>query len=197
MSLHKTQEALLDLLKQHVSSPLTMREIQAELNISSTSVVAHHIQKLEQKGYLKRNPHNSRDYQILSQPEKLIEYLNLYGPAQCGRNGSMLDENPIDKIPIASKILNFPATEGFMVRAKGDSMEPDIKSGDLIIARKQNFAYNGDTIICVYEENVLVKRYFNDKKNITLVSNNIKHPPILVNDYFKIEGIVKNIIKYN
>lgn len=197
MSLHKTQKALLDLLKQNISSPLTMRELQSELDISSTSVVAHHIQKLEQKGYLKRNPHNPRDYQILSEPEKSIEYLNLYGLAQCGRNGSMLDGNPIDRIPISSKILKFPAAEGFMVRAKGGSMEPDIFSGDLIIARKQNFAQNGETVVCVYDEKVLVKRYYQTGNNITLVSSNRMHEPIIVKSELRIDGVVKNVIKYN
>lgn len=196
--LHNNQVSLLKLLDEHIDNPLTIRQIQESLNFSSSSMVAHHIQKLEQKGYLKRNPHNPRDYQVFINPERPIVYLNLYGHAQCGKNGTILDGNPIDKIPIASRLLKFPANEGFIVTAKGNSMEPLIKEGDLVIAHKKNQALNGDNIVCVYGEKVLIKKFFKQSDMITLSSlNSENHSPIIVDDYFKIEGVVKNIIKYS
>ncbi|WP_406683198.1 winged helix DNA-binding protein [Seonamhaeicola sp. MEBiC1930] len=196
--LHENQVALLELLNEQIDNPLTIRQIQEALNFSSSSVVAHHIQKLEQKGYLKRNPHNPRDYQIFLNPEKPIIYLNLYGNAQCGKNGTILDGNPQDKIPIASRLLKFPANDGFIVTAKGNSMEPFIKEGDLVIAQKKNNAENGEKIVCVYGEKVLIKKFFKHNDTITLTSlNSEHHPPIIVDDYFKIEGIVKNVLKYS
>ncbi|WP_298536329.1 S24 family peptidase [uncultured Algibacter sp.] len=196
--LHNNQIALLKLLNEQVDNPLTIRQIQENLKLSSSSVVAHHIQKLEQKGYLKRNPHNPRDYQVFLNPERPIIYLNLYGHAQCGKNGTILDGNPIDKIPIASRLLKFPAHEGFIVTARGNSMEPFIKEGDLVIAQKKNEALNGDKIICVYGEKVLIKKFFKQNETISLTSLNSEgHPPIIVDDYFKIEGVVKNVLKYS
>lgn len=195
--LHKNQILLLKLLEQNIENPLTIREIQNVLDFSSPSVVAHHIQQLEKKGYLKRNPNNPKDYQIFLNPDKPIVKLNQYGNAQCGPNGSILDGNPIDRIPIATKILKFPASEAFIVTAKGDSMEPRIHEGDLIIAQKRSIANNGEIIVCVYGEQVLVKKYFQTDTYKSLVSiNGEKYPPIIVNDYFKIEGVVRNIIKY-
>lgn len=196
--LHENQIALLKLLNEQIDNPLTIRQIQEALNFSSSSVVAHHIQKLEQKGYLKRNPNNPRDYQIFLNPEKPIIYLSLYGTAQCGKNGTILDGNPIDKIPIASRLLKFPSNEGFIVTAKGNSMEPFIKEGDLVIAQKKNEATNGEKIVCVYGEKVLIKKFFKHNNTITLTSlNSEEHPPIIVDDYFKIEGVVKNVLKYS
>lgn len=196
--LHKNQISLLKLLEQNIDNPLTIREIQFALDFSSPSVVAHHIQQLEKKGYLKRNPNNPKDYQIFLNPEKPIVYLNQYGNAQCGPNGSILDGNPIDRIPIASKLLKFPAIEAFIVTAKGDSMEPRIHEGDLVITQKKKTAHNGEIIVCVYGEEVLIKKIFQSDAHVTLVSiNGEKYPPIIVNQYFKIEGIVRNIIKYN
>ena len=75
----KLEKKLLEILRVNIDSPLTMVELKDELNVSSTSVVFHHIQQLERKGYLKRNPNNSKDYQILTDPEKPIVYINLYG----------------------------------------------------------------------------------------------------------------------
>ncbi|MDP1728281.1 MAG: S24 family peptidase [Bacteroidota bacterium] len=169
-----TQELLLELLKKYQEYPLTIRELQEELTISSPSVIYHHIQQLEKKGYLKRNPHNPKDYSILSDPDKPIVYLNQYGFAQCGPSGSILDGNPIDRVPIASRLLKFPAEEAFLVEAKGDSMEPKIYSGDLIIARKQNHAESGDIIVCVNNLETLIKNYV-FKNDQCILRRNIFH----------------------
>lgn len=198
--LHKNQVSLLKLLEQNIESPLTIREIQNALDFSSPSVVAHHIQQLEKKGYLKRNPNNPRDYKVFLIPEKEIVILHQYGNAQCGPNGSILDGNPVDKIPIASKLLKFPASEAFIVSAKGDSMEPRIHEGDLLISQRMSNPNNGDIVVCVLGEEVIVKKFFHQDNRIILISiNSEKHPPIPVyeNDYLKIEGVVRNIIKYN
>lgn len=198
-NLHKNQVLLLRILEQNIESPLTIRDIQNELGFSSPSVVAHHIQQLEKKGYLKRNQSNPKDYQIFTNPDNPIVYLNQYGNAQCGPNGSILDGNPIDKIPIASRLLKFPANEGFIVSAKGNSMYPQINEGDLVIAQKSHIANDGETIVCVLGEQVLIKKFFKQNEHITLISTNNENysPIIIVDDYFKIVGIVKNIIKYN
>jgi repressor LexA len=196
--LHKKQIELLKFLETNIEDPKTIREIKDALDISSTSVVHHHIHQLEKKGYLKRNPNNLRDYQLLKNPEKPIVYINQYGLAQCGKeNASILDGNPIDRIPIASRLLKFPANEAFIVIAKGDSMKPDIKEGDLVIAQKKNLANNGDIIVCVNGEEAIIKKYYKIDKQILLRSiNNEKHPPFPAANNFRIEGIVRNIIKY-
>ena len=54
--LHSTQQKLLELLKNNITNPLTVRELQEELRISSPSVVHDHIQQLETNGYLRRKP---------------------------------------------------------------------------------------------------------------------------------------------
>ena len=58
MELHKVQRSLLDLLKQNAGDPLTIRELQSLLDLSSPSLVHHHITQLEKKKFLKRNPNN-------------------------------------------------------------------------------------------------------------------------------------------
>lgn len=196
-ALHFSQEALLKLLRNNIDSPLTMRELQLELGLASPSVVHHHIQQLEKKGYLKRNPINTKDYIVMGDPEKSIVYINKYGLAQCGPKGSILNGNPIDKIPIASRLLKFPSDEAFIVEAKGSSMEPKIKQGDIIIARKQMTAENNDIVICVNDSVVIIKIYKKEGKNISLHSSNEKaFPPIAAAKDLRIEGIVRHILHY-
>jgi repressor LexA len=195
--LHQNQQGLLDLLKTHAEAPLTMAELMEELNVSSTSVVHHHILQLERKGYLKRNPSNPRDYQLLSEPDKPIVYLNFYGHAQCGPNGTLLDGNPEDRIPIASRLLKFPATEGFMVKAKGNSMSPVIEAGDLVIAQQAATASNGETIICTNSGETMIKIYQRDNSTVILNSaNSLQYGPFVAAADFRIVGILRNVIKY-
>ena len=196
--LHPTQKQLLELLSKQIDDPLTYREIMDMLDISSTSVVAHHIGQLEKKGYIFRNPSNPRDYQILTgEPEKQVAYMNLYGLVYCGATGSLLDGNPIDRIPIPTRILNFPSKEGFLVEAKGDSMSPKIKEGDIVIARKDTRVESGTVAVCINQGEAIVKKVEIGKDNLFLVSYNPEYQPILAAEDFRVVGEVKGVFSHN
>lgn len=197
LKLHPQQVTLLNLLRKNIDNPLTVRELQDELGMSSTSVVQHHIGQLEKKGYLKRNHDNPRDYQILSDPERPITYLNLYGLAQCGPNGSILDGTPIDRIPIASRLIKFPVEEAFLVEASGKSMIPKINPGDLVIVQKQKHAASGDIVVCVNDESVLIKRFIKTGEKVILHSENNDFLPFLASEKLVIEGIVRGIFQFH
>ena len=192
--LHPTQEKLLQLLEDNIDDPLTMRELQEQLGLSTPSLVMHHVQQLEKKGYLKRNPDNSQDYHLLKNPEKPVMYLNMYGLAQCGPNGAILDGTVLERIPVATKLLPFPATEAFLVRARGDSMEPKIKEGDIIIARKTNSVENGKLVVCVNSGEALIKRFYRAGDRVLLESENRQYSPFVAADDFRIEGEVRGVI---
>lgn len=193
--LHQIQQQLLELLTKNSDKLLTIREMQQILGISSTSGVVRHLAQLEKKGYLKRNPYNPRDYKVLDQsPEKEIAWLNLYGLAQCGKNGTLLDNHPIDRIPIATRLLSFPSFEAFLVKAKGDSMAPRIKEGDLVIGKRTDKFENGMLAVCVSDGESLIKRIQKDGNSIILTSLNVEFPPFLASDDFRIVGEVKGVI---
>ncbi len=192
--LHKAQEKLIEILSKNMDEPLTVRELQDLIGASSTSVVVHHMSQLEKKGYLKKNPNNSRDYQILKRPDKEIAYLNLYGLAACGPEGSILDGNPIDRIPVSTKLLSFPASKAFMVKAKGDSMLPKINPGDFVVVEKSNKAENGVTALCVNDGQVLIKKINLQNKKVILVSLNTEFEPFIAADDFRVEGIIRGVI---
>jgi repressor LexA len=197
-TLHPSQKKLLDILKKTITDPLTIRELCVRLNVSSPSVVHHHILQLVKKGYLKRNPSNPTDYQVLSDsPDASIVYLNLYGLAQCGPNGSILDGNPVDSIPISSRLLSVPASEAFLVKARGDSMSPRINEKDLVIAKRSDQAPDGAIIVCVNNEKALIKKLCSHGKTRFLTSINQKYAPIPALKDFRIEGIVKGVISNN
>lgn len=198
-NLPTVQKKLLNLLIKNIDEPLTVREMQDILDISSTSVVAYHLSQLERKGYLKKNPYNPRDYQILKDsPEKQVTYLNVYGLAHCGPSGSVLDGNPIERLPISTRLLTFPSSDGFLVKAKGDSMSPKISEGDLVIAKRTQDIDNGRIAVCVNNGEALIKKIQKEKTNgserTILVSLNPAYVPFLAADDFRVEGEVRGII---
>ena len=194
--LHPTQQELLRLLATNVSDPLSLRALQSEVGASSPSVIAHHLGQLEKKGYLKRNPNDPRDYVVIEdEPEAEITTINLYGLARCGLGGSILSGDPLDRLPIASRLLSFPAGEAFMVKAKGDSMLPRIAEGDYVIARKTQVPEIGRVYVCVNNEECLIKivRQFEGQTYLESL-NRDKHPMFKAADDFRVEGEVKHVL---
>ncbi len=194
--LHRSQQLLLELLADPSDEPLTVRELQDRIGASSTSVVVHHLQQLEKKGYLKRNPYNPRDYKVVeSGPEDEVALLNIYGLARCGPGGSILDGNPIDRVPIASRLLSVPAAEAFMMRAKGNSMAPRISEGDLVIAQQTSEIRDGRVYVCVNDEECLIKIVRIVGKQVLLESVNREDYPIFeAAEDFRVEGEVRQVL---
>ena len=180
-------------MADHVHDPLSYRDIAESIGVKSPNTVAYHLRELEMKGLLKRNPSNPQDYQVLGEQEPGVIRLNLYGLAHCGRNGSLLDGNPIDKVPVASRFIPFSIDKAFLVKAKGDSMETDIHDGDLVLVKRQTHANTGQIIACVNRGECLIKQYGKGHPNV-LSSLNKVYLPIVVADDFRIEGVVTGIV---
>lgn len=204
MKLHPIQQRLLEILKRNDLEPITIRKIQEDLQVSSTSVVQHHIFQLEKKGYIRRNPSNPRDYQVLADnPDRQVTFLNLYGLAQCGPNGSLLDGDPVERVPISTRILGFNSSEAFLVKARGKSMAPKINDGDLVIAKKSSEAENGNIIICVNKGEALIKKiqkmtFSTGQRAINLISLNQDYSPFPADEEdFHIEGVVRGVLSYS
>lgn len=56
--------AIKDLLSSREVPPPTIREIQAEADISSTSVVTYHLKRLENSGHIERTPEIARGIRL-------------------------------------------------------------------------------------------------------------------------------------
>ena len=69
--------------------------------------------------------------------------------------------------------------EFFGLRIKGDSMEPRMESGDVVIVKQQSDANSGDTVIVLVNgDDATCKRLQKTDNGIMLVSTNPKYPPM-------------------
>ena len=68
--------------------------------------------------------------------------------------------------------------EFFGLRIKGDSMEPRMREGDVVIVRKQDTAETGDTVVVLVNGNsATVKKIKYGPDGITLLPTNPAHDP--------------------
>ncbi|MDA2936535.1 winged helix-turn-helix transcriptional regulator [Patescibacteria group bacterium AH-259-L05] len=195
--LHPNQCAILNLLKQNHET-LSLRDMADEIGLSSPNTVLHHIRQLEDKGYLRRNPLDPQDFTILKDPIEDITYVNLYGMAQCGPNGLLAEQNVIDRIPLSTKTFGV-SDQVFLVKARGDSMEPYIYDKDLVLAAKHDgIILSGSIYVVVHNEEGKIKRIVKASNTIFLESLNPKYPreEIRKDHDFHVAGSVKNIIHF-
>ena len=76
--------------------------------------------------------------------------------------------------------------EFFALRIKGDSMEPRMESGDVVIVKQQPDANSGDTVIVLVNgDDATCKKLQKTDNGIMLVSTNPKYPPM----FYSLEDI--------
>lgn len=196
--LHPIQKKILDHLKQSSFEGKTLRDLAEEIGIDHPFKLSYHLDRLQKKGYLRINPANPTDYKILKHPIEDAIYLNVYSSAaQCGPEGLLAEEHVVDRIPVSTKQFGITDEKYFLVRAKGDSMEPKIGDGDLVLARENPDPAPGSLVVVVHNEVVKIKKYQVADNRGMLISLNESYPPEVVKkgDEFRKCGVIKNVIK--
>ena len=146
--------------------PPSVREICKEVGLSSTSTVHGYLHRLEDLGYIRRDPAKNRTIELLDEGSwrsKKIVPLPLVGQVRAGA-------------PIF-------AEECFMLVVQGDSMKnAGILEGDQLIVRRQETAENGEIVVALIGEEATVKRYFHEADTIRLQPENDEYEPIYTRD---------------
>ncbi|WP_341274012.1 LexA family protein [Clostridium saccharobutylicum] len=85
----------------------------------------------------------------------------------------------------------------FMLKIKGDSMiNKNINDGDYVLINKQNFASIGDIVAVDIEGEATLKTYKIKDNKISLMPENDKYEPIILDENeFDIIGIAVGLIK--
>jgi len=199
--LGEKQQLILDFLKQEILSkgyPPSVREIGEAVGLKSTSTVHGHLERLEKKGVIRRDPTKPRAIEILDDEFNVQrrEILNVPILGRVAAGEPLLAvENIEEYFPLP--IDYAPNQELFMLRVKGDSMiNVGIFEGDLIIVQKQSTATNGDIVVALLEDSVTVKTYYRESDHIRLQPENDQLEPIRVYDNtIVIEGKVISLFR--
>lgn len=84
----------------------------------------------------------------------------------------------------------------YAFKVTGDSMAPILNKGDIILIKATPEAYNGDMIVALFDNLLVVKWFVKKADNIMLVPENREYPPLIpiAGIRFQIIGIVEKII---
>jgi len=186
-TLTQKQEEIYNVIKDSILSkgyPPSVREIGELVGLKSTSSVHAHLNTLEKKGFIRKDPTKPRTIEITDDTFNLTrrEVVNvpMVGTVAAGMP-ILATENITDYFPIPSEFL--PNTDIFMLRVKGESMiNVGIHDGDQIIVSKQNTAKNGDIIVALVEDSATVKTFYKEKNFYRLQPENDSMDPILVKE---------------
>ena len=183
------QLEILSYMKNEVSQkgyPPSVREICMAVGLKSTSTVHGHLERLEKKGYIRRDPTKPRAIEILDPSDNIIHKREMVDVPIVGNVTAgvpiLAVENIEDTFPIPIEYVNND--EVFMLRVKGDSMiEAGIFNKDLILVRQQSFADNGDIVVALLDDDyATVKTFYKEKDHIRLQPENAALSPIIVSD---------------
>ncbi|MHB9146224.1 MAG: transcriptional repressor LexA [Symbiobacteriia bacterium] len=182
------QLEILDYIKEQIRQkgyPPSVREIGEAVGLSSSSTVHGHLSRLEEKGFIRRDPTKPRAIEITEGDFYLTRHRTVNVPL-VGRVTAgapiLAVENLEDSFPLPFELIRDE--DVFMLAVRGESMiEAGILDGDFVIVRRQSAAHNGDIVVAlVGDEEATVKRFFHEKDHIRLQPENSTMEPIISQD---------------
>ncbi len=190
--LTKRQEDTLNYIKEYIVShgyPPTVREIATNLNVSSPATVQTHLDRLADKGYIKKGSNKNRTIELMVDNEfnKVNENV-----VEVPLLGKITAGSPIEAIENPDEYFSLPASlvpkkkEVFTLLVDGESMiEAGILDGDIVIVERANTAHNGEIVVAMTEDNeVTLKTFYKEKDHFRLQPQNSTMEPIILNNVF-------------
>ncbi|NBU64594.1 MAG: repressor LexA [Chloroflexia bacterium] len=214
MQYHETlsarQRDILEYIEQFVEQhnyPPAIRQIQEDLAISSTSVVAYNLKVLEQRGVLRREGKVSRGISIPKSDVITLSGLStqvpLLGTITAGQplpDPEDLSSDNADYVDVPADVVpSTKLTNVYALKVRGYSMiDALINDGDIVLLRYQETAEQGDMVAAriVSDNAVTLKRFYSEGERVRLQPANITMEPIYVaaNDV-RIQGRVVGVLR--
>lgn len=207
-ALNPRQREILDFLREHKRNhayPPTVREIGQAVGLSSSSTVQNHLNALEQKGYIRRDPTKSRTVEVVGDEQQngRIVPLRAFTVPLVGRVAAgspvLAEENIEDRITVGPEIAGDE--DAYALRVHGESMiEAGIYDGDIVVVRPRREAPNGTIVVARIENDqtgeheVTVKRFYREAGRVRLQPENSTMEPIFPRDV-TLEGTVVAVIR--
>lgn len=176
------QEQVLAFIRESIRAngyPPTVREICAELQLSSPSTVHAHLANLERHGLIKRDPSKPRALDLV-QDLRPPRPLPLVGQVAAGVL-TFADENVEELVEVPGFLRRDDGD--FVLRISGDSMiGAGIFDGDLVVVHPQDDADNGEIIVALVGDEATTKRFYREGRTIRLQPESELYEPIVVDE---------------
>lgn len=187
----------------HHGMPPTVEELRRSLKVGSTRTVLRYLRWLEDEGDIERWS-GARGLRLLKAVKERAETvaIPLVGEAPAG-SLMVAEENIEGLIRLPKEFLSPPSGKFFLLRVRGDSMNKAavegerIENGDLVVVRQQPTAHSGDIVVALIDGEATIKRLVKGPGYFLLKpeSTNLTHKPIILNQDFHVQGVIKRVLK--
>lgn len=182
-TLTEKQEQILACIKQGLKDrgyPPSVREICLAVGLRSTSTVHAHLNKLEEKGFIRRDPTKPRAIEVFDDEANwLTDHVTpvpVVGRVTAGEP-ILASHNIEDYFPLPTHMTRNK--DVYMLKVKGESMiNAGILDGDYIVVKEQSYANNGEIIVALIDDAATVKRFYKEANRIRLQPENDTMDPI-------------------
>lgn len=167
--------------------PPTIRDIQTELAISSTSVVDYNLKVLEERDLIRRNRNISRGIELVGRMPVRSNLVSIpvIGSIAAGLPipvpGQLEGSDVADVIGLSPELAPNDGRNLFALRVRGHSMvDALINDGDIVILKQQITCENGETVAVWLEDEkeTTLKRFYHEGSRIRLQPANVTMEPI-------------------
>jgi repressor LexA len=178
------------------SYPPSVREIGEAVGLSSSSTVHNHLNQLERRGLIERDPSKSRTVQLVQDAETDQQRRNAVSVPLVGNVAAgapiLAEQNVEDHFLLSPEM----AQEGFfLLKVRGDSMiNAGILDGDMVLVRPQQEAPQGTIVVARVDGEATVKRFERGNGHVRLVAENPAYEPI-VSTNVNLVGAVRGVIR--
>lgn len=194
----RKQAEIYEFLKEYTEEkgyPPTIREICEAVSLKSTSTVQGHLQRLERKGLIKRDPSKPRALEIpeLSAPKKEMVNIPIIGKINAGLP-ILATENVEDTFPLPIDYIKHD-NDLYIVNVDDKGMiDAGINENDLAIIEYNTNAKNGQIVLGVIDDSLIIRRYYKEKDHVRLITENDTMHDFILED-FKILGKLVGIYR--
>ncbi len=200
MAKQDKQSEIYEYIKDQIRTkgyPPSVREICAAVGLKSTSTVHGHLQRLEKKGFIKRDPTKPRAIELVDSTVYKKEMINIPIIDTVTAGTPILAvENIEDTFALPVNFIKSN-NELFILKIHGESMiDAGIMDEDFAILEQTNSAENGDIVVALIENEATIKRFYRENGYIRLQPENKTMEPIIVKDCKIIGRLVGLYRKY-
>jgi len=187
---------------QETGYPPTVRELGERLGLSSSCTVQRHLEMLERKGFIRRNPTKARTIEILRGLKPVSRSAADGGLVAVPIVGVVTAGHPILAVENIDETIALPRSlvpdgECFVLHVRGESMiDAGLFDGDMAIIQKQEYANNGDIVVALLDDEATIKRFFRDGSQVRLQPENPTFDPILVDNVVILGKVIMGIHKF-
>jgi repressor LexA len=170
----------------------TVRDIARGCNISTPSVVQHHLNTLEREGYIRRDPEVFRSIQLVERRREAISRVPLLGAIAAGKPIPVPTPDTWTTVPEETLQLTEEVTQGkkdvYALKVKGTSMiDALVDDGDIVLIQPTSQVEDGEMAVVWLKtaQEVTLKKVYHEAGRIRLQPANKEMKPM----YYRAEDV--------